>query len=67
MPLAIVHTEEMENNMADNATFYEEAREQGEVVVKGMRYRIFFDPNRGCTIFVLVPGQALCNCPTVGC
>lgn len=45
--------------MADGATFYEEARDLGEVVSNGMRYRVFYDPKRQCTICVLIPGQNL--------
>jgi hypothetical protein len=43
--------------MTDDAAFYEEDHDLGEVVSNGMRYRVFYDPNRHQTISVLVPGQ----------
>jgi hypothetical protein len=45
--------------MASNATFYEQARDLGEVVWRGLHYRLFYEPERQCTICVLVPGQNL--------
>ena len=43
--------------MTDDATFYEEAQDLGEVVSNGLRYRIFFDSMRHRTVCVLVAGQ----------
>ncbi len=41
--------------------FYEEARDLGEVVSNGLRYRVFYDAERQRTISVLIPGQNLPN------
>jgi hypothetical protein len=41
------------------AAFYEEARDLGEVVTNGVRYRVFYDPKRQRTVCVLVAGQDL--------
>ena len=45
--------------MTDAKTSYEEAEDLGEVVSNGVRYRVFYDSKRGCTISVLLPGQNL--------
>ncbi len=37
--------------------FYEEGRELGEVTEGGLRYRLYYDPERQCTIDILIPGQ----------
>jgi hypothetical protein len=38
-------------------TFYEQANPLGEVVRGGLRYMLFYDPDRRVTIYVLAPGQ----------
>ena len=43
--------------MANGATLREEARDLGEVVSNGVRYRVFFDSKRHCTVCVPVAGQ----------
>jgi hypothetical protein len=43
--------------MNNNAAFYEQLHELGEVTQGGLRYRLYYDPERGRTICVLVPGQ----------
>jgi hypothetical protein len=49
--------------MDHSAAFYEEARDLGEVVTNGVRYRVLYDPKRHCTVCVLVPGQELAIVP----
>jgi len=43
--------------METETAFYERARELGEVVTRGLRYRMYFDTEHRAVIFVLVPGQ----------
>ena len=43
--------------MADGMMSYDEARDLGEVVSNGLRYRVFYDSKRHRTICVLVAGQ----------
>jgi len=47
----------MEADMIPQLAFYEQARELGEVIWRGLRYRLFYEPERHWTISVLVPGQ----------
>jgi hypothetical protein len=44
-------------SMTPNPTFYEQARELGEVIRHGLRYRMYYDAERELMIYVLVPGQ----------
>lgn len=43
--------------MTEGQTFYEAAQDLGEVVSNGLRYRVFYDAERHCTIRALIPGQ----------
>jgi hypothetical protein len=45
--------------------FFEDPREVGEIVYNGARYRVVYDPKRGCASCVLVPGQDEVVGPTV--
>ena len=44
-------------SMTPTPTFYEQARELGEVIRHGLRYRMYWDAERELMIYVLVPGQ----------
>ena len=43
--------------MPADSAFYEQAREVGEVTQRGLRYRVYYDPEYSVTICVLIPGQ----------
>jgi hypothetical protein len=43
--------------MTRTTAFYEEARDLGEVIRHGLRYRQYYDSERELMIYVLVPGQ----------
>jgi hypothetical protein len=45
--------------METETAFYEDAHELGEVVTRGLRYRMYYDADHGAVIFVLIPGQSV--------
>jgi len=46
-----------DDQRSPDVAFYEEGRELGEVTEGGLRYRLYYDPERQCTIDILIPGQ----------